>query len=265
MREEKIDIIADVVAPYELALSTWCDCDCDFSSQLFGCLGLSVIVTTWTFTLNFIHYPLVKQRNHSRNRTVGTGLKDRIVCVCVCVCVCVFKNKNACFSCPFINVRKRSCGKVMFSHLSVSHSVHGGGHAWQGRGVHGRGAYGRVCVVGGTCGEGVCIVGGRAWQERRPLQRTVRILLGCFLVRILILLCGLRHDSNSINGIQFFNFEINNKFQSLTFIPSSFKFFFKMEVSTYFRAVSTSNSLKSSWTWWPPGATICQTQSTLCG
>ena len=48
-----------------------------------------------------------------------------------------------------ITVRKRSCGKVMFSHLSDSHSAHG----------------------------------GRAWQERRPLQRTVRILLECFLVR----------------------------------------------------------------------------------
>ena len=30
-------------------------------------------------------------------------------------------------------IRNSSCGKVMFSHLSVSHSVHGGGgHAWQG-------------------------------------------------------------------------------------------------------------------------------------
>ena len=26
-----------------------------------------------------------------------------------------------------VTVRKRSCGKVMFLHLSVSHSVHGGG------------------------------------------------------------------------------------------------------------------------------------------
>ena len=59
--------------------------------------------------------------------------------------------------------------KVMFLHLSVSHSVHkggacvaDGGHAWQG-GMHGRGA----CVVGGACvavgggmhGRGVCMVG----------------------------------------------------------------------------------------------------------
>ena len=42
-----------------------------------------------------------------------------------------------------------------------------GGHAWQG-----------ACVAAGVCGEGGCV-----WQERRPLQRTVRILLECILVR----------------------------------------------------------------------------------
>ena len=36
---------------------------------------------------------------------------------------------------------------------------------------------------GGMCGGGVCI-GGRAWQERRPLQRAVRILLEYILVMI---------------------------------------------------------------------------------
>ena len=50
--------------------------------------------------------------------------------------------------------------------------VRGRGHAWQGAhgegGVHGK-AGGRVA-------------GGCTWQERRPLQRTVRILLECILV-----------------------------------------------------------------------------------
>ena len=52
--------------------------------------------------------------------------------------------------------RNNSCGKVMFSQVCVKNFVHkGGGHAWQG---------------------------GCAWQERRPLQRTVRTLLECILV-----------------------------------------------------------------------------------
>ena len=64
-----------------------------------------------------------------------------------------------------------------------------GGHVWQGdmhgRGcVHCRGVYmaERVCMAGGMCGRGACVAGGCAWQERLPLQRTVRILLGCALV-----------------------------------------------------------------------------------
>ena len=38
--------------------------------------------------------------------------------------------------------------------------------------------------VGGVHGGGggACVAGGHAWQERRPLQRTVRILLECLLV-----------------------------------------------------------------------------------
>ena len=61
--------------------------------------------------------------------------------------------------------RKRSCGKVMFLHLTVSHSVHRA-----------------VCMV-----EGACVVGGmhgrgRAWQERWPPKRAVRIQLECILV-----------------------------------------------------------------------------------
>ena len=87
--------------------------------------------------------------------------------------------------------------------------VCGGGHAWQGGmhgeggvygmhgsgacmvvgGMHGRGyAWWEVCVAGGACvvvrdmhgGGGGC--GEDTWQERRLLQRTVRILLECILV-----------------------------------------------------------------------------------
>ena len=41
-------------------------------------------------------------------------------------------------------------------------------HHWYGRDMHGGGH--------------VLWVGGHVWQERRPLQRTVRILLECILV-----------------------------------------------------------------------------------
>ena len=74
--------------------------------------------------------------------------------------------------------------------------VCGRGHVWQG--VHGRGAWQGVCMVGGvhsmTGGHawlGGCAWqggmhggggGGLAWQEIRPLQRTVRILLEMILV-----------------------------------------------------------------------------------
>ena len=68
-------------------------------------------------------------------------------------------------------------------------------------GMHGGGE--GVCVVGGMCGRGgvwwgACIAGGcmaggggmhgkggggyGAWQERRPLQLKVRILVECILV-----------------------------------------------------------------------------------
>ena len=67
-----------------------------------------------------------------------------------------------------------------------------------GRGVHGEGAcvvgacmaggmHGRrACMTGGMHGEGgMCgRRGGRAWQENRQLQRTVRIVLECILVKI---------------------------------------------------------------------------------
>ena len=72
-----------------------------------------------------------------------------------------------------------------------------GGHVWQRGTMRGEGAYmakgvciarghawwGGSCVVGGLCGTGACMAGGVcAWQERRPLQLTVRILLECILV-----------------------------------------------------------------------------------
>ena len=50
-----------------------------------------------------------------------------------------------------------------------------GGRVWQGAGGH---AWQRACVVGGVCGM-EC-----AWQERRLLQRMVRILLECILVHV---------------------------------------------------------------------------------
>ena len=102
--------------------------------------------------------------------------------------------------------------KVMFLHLSVSHSVQGGMLG----GVHGREAYmaggvHRVCMAGGVhgghawqgyvCGRGVCVAvggmhgGGHVWWEcvchacpprhykiRSVNARAVRILLECILV-----------------------------------------------------------------------------------
>ena len=62
-----------------------------------------------------------------------------------------------------------------------------GGHAWTGQ-LHGRGA----CVVGVCMAGGVCFGGGcHAWQERWPLQRTVRILLECILV-VIVIVCSLQ-------------------------------------------------------------------------
>ena len=76
----------------------------------------------------------------------------------------------------------------------------GGGCVWQGGGICSAGMHGRGCAWqggvhggGGMCGREVCVAGraclaggpgreGCAWQERRPLQRIVRILLECILV-----------------------------------------------------------------------------------
>ena len=86
----------------------------------------------------------------------------------------------------FITVRNSSCGKVMSSQGGC---MHGEG------GMYGEGGYmcgeGGACMVkGGMCGKegvhgkgGACMGGGgHVWQERRPLQWTVRILLECILV-----------------------------------------------------------------------------------
>ena len=86
----------------------------------------------------------------------------------------------------------------MFLHLSVilfrGGMRGGGGHVWWW-GMCGRGA----CVAGGMHGrgglhgrggmhfggwQGVCVAGGHARQEIWPLQRTVRILLECILVKL---------------------------------------------------------------------------------
>ena len=61
--------------------------------------------------------------------------------------------------------------------------MHGrGGGMCDRRDVHGdRG----VCMAGGHAWWGACVAGvGSVWQERWPLQRTVRILLECILVYI---------------------------------------------------------------------------------
>ena len=45
-----------------------------------------------------------------------------------------------------------------------------------------------ACVAGGMSDSGVCVVGwGQVWQEKRQLQRAVRILLECILVIIIII------------------------------------------------------------------------------
>ena len=49
-----------------------------------------------------------------------------------------------------------------------------GGYVWQGRGSAWQGA---MCGKGGVRGKG----GGHAWQERQPLQWTVRIPLECIV------------------------------------------------------------------------------------
>ena len=56
--------------------------------------------------------------------------------------------------------------------------------------MHGREAcvVGACVVGGGVCGRVACMAGGEGhpWQEKRQLQRAVRILLECILVLILL-------------------------------------------------------------------------------
>ena len=49
-------------------------------------------------------------------------------------------------------------------------------------------AKGERMAKGDICGEGggACVARGCAWQVRRPLQRTVRILLECILVDVFL-------------------------------------------------------------------------------
>ena len=92
----------------------------------------------------------------------------------------------------FITVHNSSCGKIKFSQASVILSM--GGCAWQGAcmagamhhgGMHGGGAWQGTCMAGG----------GFAYRERRPLQRTVRILLECILVLGIVSKGGLRQQA----------------------------------------------------------------------
>ena len=90
------------------------------------------------------------------------------------------------------------------------------GHPWQRRacvgkrGVYGEGgmygkggcAWQRGCMVKGVCGKGGACVArggmhgelGHVWQERRPLQRTVCILLECILVAHHFMSIGFEHQ-----------------------------------------------------------------------
>ena len=65
--------------------------------------------------------------------------------------------------------------------------VHGRGHAWWGGGMH-----------GGWC----AWQRGHAWQERRPLQRTVCILLERILVNIKFHLCCFSWDFCTLDKSQ---------------------------------------------------------------
>ena len=68
---------------------------------------------------------------------------------------------------------------VMFSQASVILSTGGGEGDVRGKGACVVGA----CTTRGRAWQGACMAGGgHAWQERRPLKRTVRILLECTLV-----------------------------------------------------------------------------------
>ena len=86
-------------------------------------------------------------------------------------------------------------GKVMFLHLSVRHSVHGGGSASWGSASGVSSFWGGVCIrgvfiLGGVCIWGLWGVGIQGGGLGRPPpilwdtvnEEAVRILLGCILV-----------------------------------------------------------------------------------
>ena len=89
------------------------------------------------------------------------------VSLCTSLCIDYLQSKQF-----LITVGNSSCGKVMFSQACVKNSVHRGG------GMHTR----------GRAWQGACVAGGRVSQERRPLQRTVRILLECILVGMMYIM-----------------------------------------------------------------------------
>ena len=98
------------------------------------------------------------------------------------------------------------------------------GHVWQGAcmvggrvcqgGMHGRGMAGGMCMAGEACiargmhSRWVCMAGrgvygrGHVWQERRPLQWIVHILLECIVVSKILQLKGvLLASSQSIEPL----------------------------------------------------------------
>ena len=78
----------------------------------------------------------------------------------------------------------------MFSHLSVSHSVHGG-CAWQGC-VHGGDAcmvWGEVCVVGDVHGGDVCMAGGMRGGRDSHCSGWYASYWNAFLFQFCIRLC----------------------------------------------------------------------------
>ena len=92
-----------------------------------------------------------------------------------------------------------------------------GGHAWQGS-LHGRGyVWWGACMVGGRGmhGGGVHVWQGwvHVWQERQPLQRTIRMLLDCILANIayIILVCIPMCHTMNVNK-KYENFSIKGRF-----------------------------------------------------
>ena len=77
----------------------------------------------------------------------------------------------------------------MFLHLSVSHSVHGGVSASVDAGIHTPWAdtpLGQTPPADTPPGQTAPLLGRHPPPSRGPLQQTVRILLECFLVLIMM-------------------------------------------------------------------------------